>query len=607
MSRRAIRRYQEELDAEQNQQQHDSVSSDDESEQHVPARQDMFALLGDQESSSEDDVDEEEQQNQAVAEEHVEEQPRQEESSKKKKKKRRKKKKKNVQVDRETDPDWVALEQLGHETSIPQKYFSKEDDEHVRKEAERIIKELEQMLLIEKQELEEEGDKLELLWVDHKLLNCEAELRRMFGRKAVKGEIKSSKVNKKNKLVTGKEGWWPKAPGLVMEEMESIRIGERRFEYIHEGSYAKIQQEYRQSVEMMDVNGLMQLVGQCGWHVDGLLQAGEVYREMGEVDRSAEMVERALYVLENSWCIGFKPWKGDCRLSFESKTNRGLHIALFRYAQLLSRRGLHRTALEISKLGLCLDVGTDSLGVLLMIDSYGVLSGEYSWVERISTWTEIWPLDLFPNFAMSRALSLECLHPSSSSSWSPGAEALTTALLTFPMVLRPLVSCTGMSDELHLSHRLYDSGWYSGGEDMGVLERMCGVYAERSKALWTWASGRALLARCAEEAGRLDAAAGTGTDAAGRRSSLHVSDSRAHARVETCRTRRTRAARWLAASGLYDSVMMADFADGGGAPNVPPDLLGAPPPAHERQQQPAGLAQLAATFLHTALPWNAPE
>lgn len=692
MSRRAIRRVEEALEAEKSNQLNNSDTSDDDSEYStgvsLQPRPSMFALLDD--DDGDDDSDDqptehtepqqiEQPQTDNVKEEdsipHADDkqppepplEPKSEQQGKTKKKKKRKRKKgaKKAQdtVDRENDPDWIALneetaevpkaEEKQDSVLISDEYFTEEDGEEVRQEAQRIMAIIEGMVITDVQ------NELELatsvIRVEPRLLNADSELMQLFGSRVIESERrdeanaasgrrrgrgipKQTQSKRRVSLVSPRDTWPGYAPGLTMildkDATNNNSDGIRYFRYRYEASYQRVQDQYRSFVEMHDPNLLVQLCAHHPYHVDTLLQLAELYRQMGELDRAAEQIERCLYVLESSWNISFKPFDGRCRLRFDVIENRSVYVALFRYSQLLTRRGLHRTALEISKLLLNFDPQSDPMGMLMLADSYALLSGEYEWINQMRRGYQKIPIQYYPNFAASEAVAHESKRlgltgianrtnagkaksggkskqedATGDEGSKAGDEALVEALLTYPMLLRPLLSAIQDNSGVWTGHRLFDEAWYGAGyEDYGVLTRMCRVYAERSKALWSSSHNKAMLIRCAEKAGELDTAAGMGKDpATGRLTSAFVSDKEEHERVARCRALRAEAGEWLRHSGLYQKVQIADFTDS--TTNLPAELLagdpsdrtvGAMPP------RPVGMGQSVLEFLQSMLPWRDP-
>lgn len=596
---------------------------------------------------------------------------------KKKKKKKRKPRKRIEQTDKPVDdPDWIALNEFQAKREselvsesgsvIPASYFNNDDDVNIRQEAQAIMVAIERIAFPDASQeqislLSEAVVTCKAMHVEPKLLNADSELKRLFGSRvidmerrdtessaAASGRRRDARANPRHalrrriSLVSPRDTWIAHAPGLIMdfdpESTEAADDGVKYFRYAHESSYARIQDEYRASVSTHDPNLLVQLISHHPYHVDTLLQLAELQRQMGELDRAAEQVERSLYILEGAWSVSFKPFDGSCRLNFDVLENRSLYIALFRYSQLLTRRGLHRTALEISKLLLNLDPKNDPMGMLMLADSYALLSGEYKWVQDMRDTYNTIPIQYFPNFAASAAIAMESIrldnsgpeHRPNSSKGKKGKpetghkteekrneiseevvkDMLVDAILTFPMIVKPLLNAISSSSTVWTEFRLFEDGWFGAGyADMRVLTRMARVYAERSKSLWNSNHNTELLINCARAAGRLDESAGMGKDErTGQLTSAFVKDEVEHSRVAHCRALRMEAADWLRSSGLYRNVQIADFADS--TTNLPAEILagdegtqavGAP------VQREVTLARGALEFFQSLLPWREPQ
>lgn len=706
MSRRAIKRYTEVLEAGKNASDNPDESSEASETETMGvgsrAGGSLFALLDADNTDEEDDESEgdyhqegareqredSESKPQDMPEEHNEDEVEDEGASnvpetppevqdtgselkQKKKKKRRKgrkgKKRIDAAQDQENDPDWIALNESTAEQqtaqkgtsdgSIPDSYFGEEDGEDVREEANRIMALIEGMILTDRGNNTSRAPLVprdsRVLHVEPRLLNADSELKKLFGAKVVESERREEEASsaqvrrrgrppgkahlrRKISLVSPRETWFAYAPGLTMvvdnEGTNKDTPEIRYFRYQHESSYTRVQNEYRSFVNMHDPNLLAELVSRHPYHVDTLLQLAELYRQMGELDRGAEHIERAIYVLETAWNIMFKPFDGNSRLRFDVIENRSIYVALFRYSQLLTRRGLHRTALEISKLLLNFDPENDPMGMLMLADSFALLSGEYKWIQEMKESYQYIPLQYFPNFAASAAVAVESTRLGISgianregSNRSKKAdknnsagdakqqatcqadELLLDALLTYPMLLKPLLTAIQDGSGVWADYRLYDEGWYGDGyEDYGVLLRMSRVYAERSKLLWNSTSNKDMLVRCARKAGEMDAAAGMGTNpATGRPSSAFVRDIAKHPRVARCRALRAEAGNWLRSSGLYQNVQIADFADS--TTNLPAELLagdGADQAVGAAPLREVSVTQGALEFLQSLLPWR---
>lgn len=168
---------------------------------------------------------------------------------------------------------------------------------------------------------------------------------------------------------------------------------------------------------------------------------------------------------------------------------------------------------------------------------------------------------------------------------------LTQTLLTFPMVLRPLLAATKDSGGSWSSHWLYSSTNNHGID--GVFYRIAKIYATRPNLLWSTPEAKSLLFRAAEAA-------------------TVIADKKGDdARNARAKKGRKEASEWFIQCGMYRTLQVADFADNG-APEITQELLdnddtvpiGPPAPPEVRN---VGIAESMREFLHSLLPWRDAE
>jgi tetratricopeptide (TPR) repeat protein len=175
--------------------------------------------------------------------------------------------------------------------------------------------------------------------------------------------------------------------------------------YAFSSSYQEVQKKYEECSASHDPNTIVMLVNQHPYHIDSLLTLAEVYRRMGESQRSADLLERCLYALEYAWHPWFNITTGRCRLDYGWDPNKPLFVALFNHMQHLYRRGCHRTALEVCKLLLSLDPD-DPMGSIFCIDYFAIRAEQYKWLQRfVREYGADRSLSLLPNFSYAFALA----------------------------------------------------------------------------------------------------------------------------------------------------------------------------------------------------------
>jgi Transcriptional repressor TCF25 len=173
---------------------------------------------------------------------------------------------------------------------------------------------------------------------------------------------------------------WPRTPTGVHMELVSATRHESVFAVRWSPTYRQQQAAFEACVQTNDPQMLMGLLRQYPYHVDTLLQIAQLYKQLGELEKSADLVARCVYVFERSWHARFDVSHGCSRLCYERNPEcRSFFVALFRHIQILGRKGCCRTALEYCRLLLALDP-TDPLFVLLNVDYFALRSDQYSFL-----------------------------------------------------------------------------------------------------------------------------------------------------------------------------------------------------------------------------------
>lgn len=378
-----------------------------------------------------------------------------------------------------------------------------------------------------------EASRAEILGVDVQFLRADDELRRIFGSKMINAAERREEVEggsgrrrsgpgrrggvggghnrvgltlKKLLLVQPMDHWMRWDGGLTMECVRS-KGGFQYFQYVQSSSYLAVQSIYEDCVATHDPNTIARLLGKYPYHVDSLLALADVYRSMGEYQNSADLLERCLYALESAWHPWFNPRLGTCRLEYKIDENKQFFHALFRHMQHLTRRGCHRTALQVCKLLLSLDP-EDPLGARFCIDYYALRGEQYEWLEKfVVQYSPDGSLSLFPNFSFSSALARfhsEALDKEKKGEEKKGGEQgrggeiensrmeveatsqelLQQALLLHPLMLKKLVDKAPIKVDAHwakiLKHKLF--AFPEGGGPS--VEHLIELYLQRSSILW---------------------------------------------------------------------------------------------------------------------------
>ncbi|XP_054055491.1 transcription factor 25 isoform X2 [Rissa tridactyla] len=252
-------------------------------------------------------------------------------------------------------------------------------------------------------------DSRPLLYIEHRNLNPENELKRYFGARAVLGDQRQRQRQcVRGTWLTTPQSTWPRytRTGIVMELVDT-KGGVQYFTFEHHRKYQEVQLKFLENVETMDPNSVVPLLQALEpYHVDSLLLLSDVCRMQEDQEMARELVEQALYSLECSFHPLFSLTSGTCRLDYRRPENRSFFLALFKHLMLLEKRGCPRTALEFCKLILSLDPENDPLCVLLLIDFLSLRAREYTFLTRMFQEVESHRnLSQLPNFAFSVPLA----------------------------------------------------------------------------------------------------------------------------------------------------------------------------------------------------------
>ncbi|XP_026473372.1 transcription factor 25 isoform X2 [Ctenocephalides felis] len=328
-----------------------------------------------------------------------------------------------------------------------------------------------------------------LLIVQHRHLNPNTEMKRMFGSRVIQADQSkrrgrgSRPVLKSTWIVSSKDSWPPAMgkSGLGMDLVKNSG-GIHTFCFTHGPSYQQTQKKFLEAVESLNPENIVNIINQQPYHVDALLQLSDLCKMSEDLAVASELIERALYGLEMAFHPLFNLAQGTCRLDYKRQENRALFIALFKHAQFLEGRACPRTALEISKLILALDPDSDPLAMILIMDYYAIRAREYSWlVELFDQWDYEKNFTLLPNMSYSVAQALFYLNRDGD--LSRANEMLQMALLMFPGVLKPLLDKIGVKVDSRVeNHNFFGS--QSQTSQSPSLNQLCKLFVSRNHCMW---------------------------------------------------------------------------------------------------------------------------
>ncbi|KAF2315110.1 hypothetical protein GH714_038176 [Hevea brasiliensis] len=363
-----------------------------------------------------------------------------------------------------------------------------------------------------------------ILQVDPKCLNPENELRRIFGSKVVKSFERSNQASSSRQVRGARRG--------SHHTRKTILVSPSEHWPRWDGSL---------SMEFLETRD--------GYHHFRLFQI------VGEHQMSADAIAKSLYALECAWHPMFTLLQGNCQLKISHETNKPIFTTLFTHMKNMDRRGCHRSALEVCKLLLSLDLD-DPMGALFCIDYFSLRAEEYAWLERFSEDykgdNSLW---LFPNFSYSLAicrLYLERQEPAKDTSVlatkSTSVDLMKQALMLHPSVLKKLVDKVPLKDQAWanmLKHAFFRS------EKTGSpsLDHLINIYIERSYIIWRLPDLQKLL----------------------RDAALQVIETLEHKSSEARDWACVRKEAFSSENNEYSHLLVSDFSDT--VPTLPPENL----------------------------------
>ncbi|XP_073315779.1 uncharacterized protein [Primulina huaijiensis] len=407
-----------------------------------------------------------------------------------------------------------------------------------------------------------------ILLVDPKFLKAENELRRIFGSKVVNSYERSHSSVNSRQIHGGRRGshnlrrtilispseHWPRWDGSLSMELLETRDGVHYFRYMHSSSYSQSQKAFEAAKAMHDLNGIASILMYHPYHIDSLMTLADYFKFTGEHQMSADAIAKCLYAMECAWHPLFTSLQNG-QLKYVHETNKPFFSLLFNHMKNMDRRGCHRSALEICKLLLSLDLD-DPVGSMFCIDYYSLRAEEYAWLEHFSEeYTGDNSLWLFPNFSFSLAVARFYLEQTESSNdgqvdarRAGSLDLMKQALMLHPSVLKKLVAKVPLKDRMWTSvveHSFFRS------EELGnpSLDHLITIYIEKSYLIWRLPDLQKLL---------LDSA---------RLVIETLKDQGSIARDWAC----VREEAFSSENNEYSHLLISDFSDA--TPTMPPDNL----------------------------------
>ncbi|XP_049822978.1 transcription factor 25-like [Aethina tumida] len=322
-----------------------------------------------------------------------------------------------------------------------------------------------------------------ILVVQYKHLNVNNEVHRLFGSDALqkcndpnRKRVSHTSSRSHKNIFNFQERWGKiETPGISMVLLENVN-GLKYFTFEHDRDYKKVQNEFLAAVESFSPSMIQNIIYRHPYHIDCLLQLSDAYKQQDNFIVAAELVEKALYCLENAFHPGFTIDRGNCRLDYRRQVNRAFYVASFKHVIFIGNKACYRTSLELSKFLLSLDPDDDPLAIILMIDYYALCAGEYKWlIEFLDKWKFKNELEL-PNMLYSLALA-HFLNGDK----TKADQLLQKAIITFPGVLVLLLEFSYAKIDMVSKHPFFVDrrNWQPDS-----LNTIINLFARRNYHIW---------------------------------------------------------------------------------------------------------------------------
>ncbi|PFH32055.1 hypothetical protein BESB_019960 [Besnoitia besnoiti] len=237
------------------------------------------------------------------------------------------------------------------------------------------------------------------LAMERTMFDTENELRRIFGREVTRNINNTTRSGSRRPDPVSRRRCWllPDAADaagtqeylrMVREDDEASGTPEFALQYTP--YYEQLQQTFNAIVHSYDPQNLQEFLLRHPRHVDALLQMSEVFRLRGNNETATELLKKALGVIQKAFHPAFSPFtctaEGLPQVAVDSLNpfNKNLVKSIGLYAEALADQGCYRTALEVAKLLLAMDLPRDAFHIMLHLDYLALRSRQWQFLLHFS-------------------------------------------------------------------------------------------------------------------------------------------------------------------------------------------------------------------------------
>ncbi|CDJ41430.1 hypothetical protein, conserved [Eimeria tenella] len=232
------------------------------------------------------------------------------------------------------------------------------------------------------------------LYMERGAFDPDAELRRIFGREVLQRSrirARASTRSRRQWLIAPVECHHCRAfrvnPWVRMVACEDSATGNLEFSLQFTEDYVRVQPAYYAALNSHDLHVLESFCDSHPKHLDGRLALSQALSVTGSHEAAFHMLTIAVCSLQSSFHYAFSPFvfnpDGTPQVSADSRNplNRQLFACLLLYMIGLGDQGCHRSALEVCKLLLAMDLPNDAAHALLHLDYYALRSEKYDFLQ----------------------------------------------------------------------------------------------------------------------------------------------------------------------------------------------------------------------------------
>ncbi|KAH3673270.1 hypothetical protein WICMUC_003729 [Wickerhamomyces mucosus] len=272
---------------------------------------------------------------------------------------------------------------------------------------------------------------------------------------------------------------------VVKEDVATALKNGIKFYKFERGPESKLpnSQFYSSVVVNPNHESLIQLLQRFPYHPETILQVALIFIRQGDKSNSNGLIERSLFAFDRAFKQNFDLSNGLTRLPYNYYLNRQFYLTIFRYIEVLTKKGTYATALTYSKLLLALDPAKDPLGARYFIDFYAIISADYKYLidlvesPLVTTYSKWYT----PGLAYSTALAYFRL-----GNLTKSKENLKKAFIKHPYVGYKLLEAIGLASDIPVSD-------YSIFEVGPEIEISTEAYLLRAPIIWSDSKERKFL------------------------------------------------------------------------------------------------------------------